>query len=139
MKARLDHIGIVVASLEATRAFLQDFGFELIRSGGVPHLQLGAEFLGSQNQNVQIELIEFGDPLIREMRLGGARGRMDHIALEFDDVEEARAVLAERGVQTQGDTLMIVGSMRCYFTRPETSLGVVYQLLDYRGEADNSC
>ena len=74
-----------------------------------------------------------GEPQARAERLGdGNVGRLEHIAIEVDDVEVVREELRRAGVEMQTDRPMPTAQSRSYFTRPETSGGVVYQFLDRR-------
>lgn len=80
-----------------------------------------------------MELIELGDPAERARRLGeGVEGRIEHIAIEVADIDAARAELTAKGVGWQSETPSRNGPTRSYFTRPETSRGVVFQILDRR-------
>src|SRR5205814_8156881 len=83
MKARVDHVGVVVASLERTGQFVRDvLGLELTLEppplpGGV-----NTAFYG---EGARVELIQSADAQARERRLGDAEARVDHIALEGED------------------------------------------------------
>ena len=75
--------------------------------------------------------VETGDPDVRARRLGeGNVARIEHVAIEVDDIEPVREKLRASGVEMQSDVPTYTPAARSYFTRPETSGGVVYQLLD---------
>lgn len=133
MEGRIHHIGVIVADLANARRFLEDaLGFRLEQSLSLPDRHLEAGFF-SIGGGAQVELIELGEPEARSERLGeGNIGRLEHIAIEVDDVEAVREELRSAGVVMQTDRPALTLQSRSYFTRPETSGGVVYQFLDRR-------
>jgi methylmalonyl-CoA/ethylmalonyl-CoA epimerase len=133
MEGRIHHVGVIVADLANARRFLEDaLGFRLEQSLSLPDKKLEAGFF-SMGGGTQVELIELGEPQARAERLGdGNVGRLEHIAIEVDDVEVVREELRRAGVEMQTDRPAPTAQSRSYFTRPETSGGVVYQFLDRR-------
>jgi methylmalonyl-CoA/ethylmalonyl-CoA epimerase len=131
VNGRIHHVGIAVADLASARRFVEDaLGFHLETAVSLPETRVEAGFF-SLGPGVQVELFELGDPETRARRLGeGNVGRLEHIAIEVDDIELAREQLRSAGVEMQADRPSISKLARSYFTRPETSGGVVYQLLD---------
>jgi catechol 2,3-dioxygenase-like lactoylglutathione lyase family enzyme len=131
VNGRIHHVGIAVADLASARRFLEGaLGFRLETSYSAPEGSVEAGFF-SLAGGVQVELFQLGDPEARARRLGeGNVGRLEHIAIEVDDVELARDELRSAGVEMQGDRPALSKMARSYFTRPETTGGVVYQLLD---------
>lgn len=133
MKGRLDHIGVVVDDLAAARSFLEDvIGMELTSARSLPAIQVETAYLGFE-AGAQIELVELGDEESRQRRLGaGAQARIEHIAIEVDDVEATRDELRRLGIGMQSETPLLNGPTRSFFTRPETSRGIAFQFLDRR-------
>jgi methylmalonyl-CoA epimerase len=133
VKGRIDHVGIVVADLSDAGRFLEEaLGFHLEKRLKVPQGQLDAGFFAI-GEGAQVELIQLGDPEARAQRLGeGNVGRLDHIAIEVDDVEAVKEELHPAGVRMQSEQPRRTALSRSYFTRPETTGGVVYQFLDRR-------
>jgi methylmalonyl-CoA epimerase len=133
VKGRIDHVGIVVADLSDAGRFLEEaLGFHLEKTLKVPQGQLDAGFFAI-GEGAQVELIQLGDPEARAQRLGeGNVGRLDHIAIEVDDVEAVKEELHPAGVRMQSEQPRRTALSRSYFTRPETTGGVVYQFLDRR-------
>jgi len=125
---RIDHVGIVVADLDAHVAQLEALGLSLGRSsdGAESH----AEYFPCGDASV--ELIEVRDPEARARRLpAGEPARIEHIAFEVDvPLEEIRDGLEARGVDVSwppwpsGDAMMI-------WTTAETSGGVQYQFMRF--------
>ena len=54
--------------------------------------------------------------------------RLDHIAVQVPDVDEAAATLAAAGIEWTTEVLDL-GGRRSVFSRPESPGGVVYQLV----------
>lgn len=126
---RLDHVGVVVESLdEADRWLGKTFGLPVRRTAEVPEGHIRAVFY--QCGDAQIEVLEIGDPEFRRRRLGdGVRARVEHIALEVDDLAEVMAVLAPLGVRTTAPEPRRVGDTLNYWTVAETTGDVAYQFI----------
>jgi methylmalonyl-CoA/ethylmalonyl-CoA epimerase len=125
---RLDHVGVVVENLPAARRFLDEvLGFTFDRSLSIPG-RLEAVFY--QCGDTGVELIEVSDPDERERRLGNATARIEHIAVEVDDLNAAFDQLTAAGVEATTAAPVVGGPLRSYFTRPETSNGVMFQIFD---------
>ncbi len=135
MKGQIHHIGVIVEDLATARRFLEEtLGMDVSSAGAVPALKLERAFM-SLGEGAQVELIELADEAERAQRLGaGAQARVEHIAIEVDDVEVTRDELRRHGVEMQSATPSLSGPLRSYFTRPETSNGIAFQFLDRRGE-----
>ena len=135
MKARVDHIGVVVDDLTAARGFLEKvLGLELTAERSLPTIQVETAYLGF-GPGPQIELVELGDAETRRRRLGnGLQARIEHIAIEVDDVEATRDELSRHGIEMQSETPLVNGPTRSFFTRPETSRGFAFQFLDRKAE-----
>jgi methylmalonyl-CoA/ethylmalonyl-CoA epimerase len=134
MRGRIDHIGVVVADIAATRRLLEDvIGLDLKREQHLPGSRIDTAFLGFDDEGSLVELVQLGDPEDRLRRLGeGNVARLEHIAIEVEDVRAAREELQSRGVAMQTDEPTVSGPLRSYFTRPETTHGIVFQLFDRR-------
>jgi methylmalonyl-CoA/ethylmalonyl-CoA epimerase len=134
MFRRIDHIGVIVDNLADARRWLTDvFGLPLRRSVHLPEGQLHGEFYGCGD--VDIEVIELGDPDERRRRLGEhTQARIEHIAVEVDDLATALAYLRTLGVQTTTPEPRRIGNAVNVWTRAETTGGVSYQLIERRSE-----
>jgi methylmalonyl-CoA/ethylmalonyl-CoA epimerase len=135
VNGRIDHVGVVVDDLAGARRFLEEIvGMQLVVTRSLPAVRVETAFLG-YGPGALVELVELGDEEARRRRLGeGVQSRVEHIAIEVDDVEAARDELRTRGVEMQSDTPSISGPTRSFFTRPETSRGIVLQFMDRRAE-----
>ena len=127
---RIDHIAIVVDELASARRFLTEtLGFSHDRHVSIPETSVEADFMTLHGTS--IELIEVSDASQRAKRLGaGAMARIEHIALEVDDLERTVAALKDRGVLMTTEVAIVRPGTRSYFTRPETSHGVMYQIFE---------
>ena len=125
---RIDHVGVVVEDLSAARRFLGDvLGFTFDRSLSIPG-RLEAEFFRCGDASV--ELIEVTEVNERIRRLGDSTARIEHIAVEVDDLGETFERLRAAGVLATTSAPVASGPLRSYFTRPETSNGVIFQVFD---------
>jgi catechol 2,3-dioxygenase-like lactoylglutathione lyase family enzyme len=131
MKGRIHHVGIVIDELAEARKFLeQTLGLKLDRAQSLPDTNMETAFF-SYDGSVQIELVQIGDANVRARRLGeGTRSRLDHVAIEVDDIYATRDMLAQVGVGMQNETPSRNGPTRSFFSNPETTRGVVFQFLD---------
>ena len=127
MKARVHHVGVVVASLERTGAFVRDvMGLDLALEP--PPLPDGVRTAFYSSEGARVELIEIPDSKARAKRLGDDEGRVEHIALEVDDVHAWMARLRAKGVRFTTDEPVRVRENEAVWTVPETSAGFVWQL-----------
>ena len=135
MRGRIDHVGVIVDDLEATREFLERVtGMVLERAADVPAARVRTAFLG-YGDGVNVELVEIADAAARAGRLGDGPARVEHVAIEVDDLEAAAAELRTHGVLMQTDVPSVNGPTRSLFSRPETTRGIPLQFFQ-RGGAD---
>ena len=130
MFRRVDHIGVIVADLrEAGRWLGEAFGLPLDRSLEFPDRGIRAAFY--RCGEVDIEVIEISDPEARRQRLGdGERARIEHIAVEVENLQTALARLAALGVRTNAPEPRQIGNSLHMWTVAESSGGVSYQLIE---------
>jgi methylmalonyl-CoA/ethylmalonyl-CoA epimerase len=125
---RIDHIGVIVDDLERVSGFLRDvLGLQLSRTLEDPERRVRANFF--RCGDVDIELVELGDPAARERRLGQSTARVEHIAIEVDDIAATAGQLGERGVRMNTDQPVRGGPTLSYWSLPQTSGGIMLQLL----------
>ena len=127
MLSDVDHVGIVVADLEAASAFLTGV-LGLAPAFRADSAQFRTAFFDCGA--TRIEALEPGDETTRAERLGGAPARVDHVAFAVPDLDAAIAELAGRGVQVT-PTAVSDGRRTCW-TIPATSGGLIYQLIEPR-------
>ncbi len=128
MFRRIDHIGVIVDNLAEARRWMEVFGLPLRRSVDIPQGRIHGEFFACGEMD--IELIEIGDPEQRRKRLGeGKRVRIEHIAVDVDDLGAALAQLASLGVTTTSPTPRQVGETLNIWTAEETTGGISYQFI----------
>lgn len=123
---RIDHIGVVIDDLTEAGAFLgRAFGLEVVSS--VVRENLRADFFGCGS--TRIEMIEIEAAEERQSRLGSKQSaRIEHIAIEVDDLDRAIAGLLAIGVRFTAAP-RIANGMRAVWTVPDSSDGVAYQLV----------
>ncbi len=128
MFRRIDHIGVIVDNLAEARRWMEVFGLPLKRSVDIPQGRIHGEFYGCGNMD--IELIEIGDPEARRKRLGeGKRVRIEHVAVDVDDIGATLARLAGLGVTTTAPTPRQLGETLNSWTAEETTGGISYQFI----------
>ncbi|HEV2357584.1 MAG TPA: VOC family protein [bacterium] len=126
---RVDHIGVIVADLDEQKRWLGEiFGLPVTRELNFPETRLKAAFYGCGG--VDIEMIQVDDPVVRQKRLGeGNRARIEHIAVEVDDIPAVLKKLAALGVRTTEPEPRKIGDRLNVWTVAETTGGVSYQLI----------
>jgi len=135
---RVDHIGIVVADIEAAKAFFgETLGLPL--SPRSPEAGVKAAFYRCGDMDIQV--IQVDDPEVRRRRLGeGNIARFEHIALEVDRLEPLVDRLRTKGVEMLTPTPYAYTTPepgkpegrphRSIFTTERGGLGLVFQLRD---------
>jgi methylmalonyl-CoA/ethylmalonyl-CoA epimerase len=125
----MHHVGVIVRDLDqAERCIAGAFGLPVIRRLASPEHGMRAAFLSSGP--VSIELVEFSDTEPARARLGDRLAVIDHIALAVDNIDAATDALAGHGVATVDAAPVTLPAGRVHFTRPDTSGGIIWQLLE---------
>jgi methylmalonyl-CoA/ethylmalonyl-CoA epimerase len=125
----VDHVGIVVRDLEqATATLARLFGIEVDEALDARD-RLGVKTVFYNLANISIELLEPADDQGRATRLGDGEARVEHVCLRVDDIERAAQDLTERGARWASDAPVAVGRRLVRFSVPESTGGVMYQLL----------
>jgi methylmalonyl-CoA/ethylmalonyl-CoA epimerase len=126
MPQRIDHIGVVVDNLPEARAFLTVLGMTLDHEFDLGRVEAAFYRCG----DVMIEIIECKTPDERERRLGSASARIEHIAIQVDDLCATVDQFASLGVEMTRPDPVRQDDIQSYWTKPETSDGVMYQLFE---------
>jgi methylmalonyl-CoA/ethylmalonyl-CoA epimerase len=126
MLKRIDHVGVVVDNLSEAREFLSLLGMTLDHEFDLG--RVGAAFY--RCGDAMVELIECRLPDERARRLGESQARIEHIAIEVDDLVETVAEFAKLGVEVTAAEPVTQGDIRSHWTKPESSLGVMYQVFE---------
>jgi methylmalonyl-CoA/ethylmalonyl-CoA epimerase len=124
---RLDHVGVIVDNLAEACRFLGDLGMKHHRDLELPG-RLKSSFYSCGE--TQVEVIEISEPEERALRLGSRKARIEHIAMEVDDLATTIKMLAALGVRMQSPEPVRNGSNLNIWTDAETSDGVMYQLFE---------
>ena len=127
MLKRIDHVGVIVDDLaDAERLLGEGFGMTRTRGVELPN-RLKAAFY--RCGEVEIEVIEVTDPSERAQRLGGEQAKVEHIAVEVDDLATALKALEALGVRPNAQPAK-VGPNTSVWTIPETSDGYQFQFFE---------
>ena len=122
---RIDHVGVVVADMEAHVAQLEALGLSLGRTNENDESFARYDPCGDPS----VELIHVRDPAARARRLPeGEQARIEHIAFEVDDLEAVRDLLMARGVAVSWPPFPS-GTAQMIWTDGTSSGGVQYQFL----------
>ncbi len=128
---RIDHIGVIVDDLGEAVALLRSLG--LPEGPTLEREDLSAAFFPCGD--VSIEVIQILDPEQRRRRLGdGQQARIEHIAIEVDDLDATLEGLAVLGIRPDAQPREVLGSLT-FWTAAETSDGVRYQFVQKRAGA----
>ena len=129
---RIDHIGVIVDDLGEAAALLRSLG--LSDGPTLEREDLNAAFFPCGDAS--IEVIEILDPEQRRQRLGeGQRARIEHIAIEVDDLDSTLEALEALGIHPDAPPREVLGGVT-FWTAAETSDGVRYQFVQKRKGAD---
>jgi len=126
MLKKIDHIGIAVADLEVARRFFEGaLGLEPSWESTSERAKVAFFRLGES----EIELVEFLTPDRRDATLRGEPlGRLDHLAIEVDDLAGASSRMRAEGVR-HGDEVRSSRGVSVQ-TEPETTSGVALQFVE---------
>jgi catechol 2,3-dioxygenase-like lactoylglutathione lyase family enzyme len=136
------HIGILVADLAQAEAFATEvLGLRVARRMTLPEQSTEAVLLDCGG--VRIELIAIDDPDVRDRRarVPGAAAEIEHVALAVDDLDAEARRLADHGLRLTAvpghaeevDEPLAIGGTRSLFSVPDTSGGLVWQLIEDGG------
>ncbi len=142
MKIRhVNHIGIVVNDLEATKAFFVDFGFtvvgEMLMQGELVDRVIGLKdvrddlvMLQAPDGQLNIELVKFHRPVDPEGILPSSANTfgLRHIAFEVEDLEGIVDTLQQKGIELVGEIQTYEDIWKlCYVRGPE---GIILELAE---------
>src|SRR3954462_11803 len=135
---RFDHIGVLVNDLDGACAFARD-----VLGLGDPVAEFRADEYGLSGVfyglgTGRLGVFGFDEP--GDRLPPGESTRIDHIAVEVEDLDREVERLGAQGVQFQGpldptpiDTPIELRGRRHLWTRPETSGGFMLQLIEAQG------
>lgn len=120
---RLHHVGIAVADLAAAHEILSGkLDLPVVRDFTAPNGNV-ARFYGVGDG--EFEVVQY-PPAEAPKRLEGATARIDHIAVEIDDLETTKAALDALGIVTFRQSAPTGESVR---TDKVTSAGIAIQFI----------
>lgn len=126
---RLDHVGIVVADIDATlKTYCEQLGFTLLERTEIPEQKVVAAFLDGGNST--IELISPTDTESGTAKYLANRGEgTHHVAYEVDDIVGALAELKAQGVRLIDETPRQGVHGLVAFVHPKATHGMMIELL----------
>lgn len=132
MFKRIDHIGIVVNSLdESLKTYCDQLGFTLLERVTIPEQLVEAAFLDAHNGT--LELIAPTDTTSGTARFLQNRGEgTHHVCFEVDDIAAALAELRTQGVRLIDETPRQGVHGLVAFVHPKAAHGTLIELLQKR-------
>lgn len=125
---RLHHVGIVLMSMENAREFLDRFGLEEDYCEYVEAYHAYCLFTKTGENESPVELVIPTEGVLTQFRDG--KGGLHHIALEVDDVEEARREFEQKGLQMLEQVAVKgAGGIIVNFLRPRFGFGVLVEFV----------
>lgn len=133
MKARIDHVGIAVGSVEESLRFFRDaLGLELEPPEEIPSQRVRAHFLHAGDATLELlEATKDDSPIAKYLAKRGPG--LHHVALRVDDIVAALAELKARGVRLI-DEIPRPGAHNSLvaFIHPASTHGVLVELKQAR-------
>ena len=138
---KIDHVGVVVRDLAATKEFFLDFGLETLGSVelegawldkivGLENVRSEIVMLGTPDGQATIELSKFHSPTGEtgvEQSPANALG-IRHIAFQVEGIEDIVAKLNQKGIKTFGEIQNYKNIYKlCYFRGPE---GIILEIAE---------
>jgi methylmalonyl-CoA/ethylmalonyl-CoA epimerase len=133
---RIDHIAIVVASVEGALEFWGDaLGLRMDHQEEVAEQESIVAFLPSGDS--EVELVQPTNETSGVAKYLAKRGPgLHHICFEVDDIDEALAQMKAKGVKLINETPMIgAGGKKIAFVHPSSTQGVLVELYELTSEA----
>ena len=130
----LDHLGIAVRSIEASRGLYEAIG---VRVSGVEEVeQERVRVAMLEVGGSRIELLEATDANSAVGRFLERRGEgLHHLALRVPDLSEAVEKLTGLGVRLVSERIQVgAGGHRYVFVHPESANGVLVELVEAAGD-----
>jgi len=93
---RLQHTGLPVTDLAASKAFYAGLGFADVMSSTFPHPEGTGHICMMQRGDIILELYEFPAAALAEIR-ARSNGHIDHIAFDVPDIDAAFRTLRSAG------------------------------------------
>ena len=136
MSKRIDHIAVIVRSIEQALGFYRDtLGIVPTEIKEVPSEQVRIAFLPMGGPGgSEIELIEPTMPDSSLAKFLEKRGEgLHHICLEVDDIDAALQEMQEKGAPVLDKQPRIAAEGRAVFLHPKGTNGVLLELLEKHG------
>jgi methylmalonyl-CoA/ethylmalonyl-CoA epimerase len=129
MYKRLDHVGIIVNSIdECLKTYRDQLGFQLVQRVAIPEQKVEAAFLEAHNST--IELIAPTDAESGTARFLANRGEgVHHVCYEVEDIAATLAALRSQGVRLIDETPRHGVHGLVAFVHPKATHGAMIELL----------
>ncbi len=125
---KIDHLGIAVKSIAASRALYEALGLTVLREQSVDQEQVRTAMIPTGES--RIELLE---PLAEDSPVGRFLAQhgegLHHVALHVDDISATLEDLKARGVRLVSDEIQTgAGGHLYFFIHPQSAAGVLIEI-----------
>jgi len=126
--ARIDHLGIAVASLDAARTLYESLGLRVAHEETIEHEQVRVAMIPMEGG--RIELLEPTDQDSPVGRFLKKRGEgLHHVALHVADIAATLANLKSRGARLVNEQIQTgAGGHLYFFVHPSSAGGVLLEI-----------
>ncbi len=126
--ARIDHLGIAVASLDAARTLYESLGLRVAHEETIEHEQVRVAMIPMEGG--RIELLEPTDQDSPVGRFLKKRGEgLHHVALQVADIAATLANLKSRGARLVNEQIQTgAGGHLYFFVHPSSAGGVLLEI-----------
>lgn len=132
--AKIDHLGVAVKSIAATRAFYEALGLHVTHEETVEHERVKTAMLPVGESRVELlEPMEADSPVGRFLAKRGEG--LHHVALQVEDIDAAMERLKAQGARLISDEVKVgAGGHLYFFVHPASAGGVLVEIVQPAGE-----
>ena len=133
---RIDHIGILVADLDAAVERLKPLFGDRIRTREL--VDVGLRVAEFQAANVTVELLQYTGPAEFARRVMGERVGLNHVSARVADLEASLAALTAAGLKPMEGFPRRGAHGRVAFFEPDPASGLLFEICqpDREGEKE---
>ena len=125
---KIDHLGIAVQSIAASRGLYEALGLTVLREESVDQEQVRTAMIPTGESRIELlEPLSADSPIGRFLAKHGEG--LHHIALHVDDISATLEDLKSRGVRLVSDEIQTgAGGHLYFFIHPESASGVLIEI-----------
>ena len=125
----MDHIGIAVRSLDASRSFYEGLGLVVGEPETIEAEQVRVAMVPTESGRVELLEATAADSVLGRFLASRGEG-MHHVALRVDDVDGEFARMKRDGVRVVSERVRVgAGGHRYFFVHPASTGGVLVEIV----------